>query len=453
MKAWSGRFEGKMDSLMEEFTESVSFDKRLAIYDITGSVAHCKMLNKIGILSESEIKVIIKGLKEIGESVINGKIKLSTSLEDIHMNIEALLKKKIGDTAYKIHTARSRNDQVILDLTLYLRDVNSNIITGIKEVQKQIVEFSEKNIDIIVPGYTHLQQAQPVLLAHHFMAYYYKMKRDIERFENCQTALEYLPLGTGAMAGLNYKLDRRYVADLLDFKYISQNSMDTVSSRDFVLDFLYACSVFALHLSRFAEDIILLVSEEFGVLDIDDKFTSGSSIMPNKKNPDIAELLRGNTAIVIGNLNSLMLLLKGLPLTYNRDLQIDKKITFETVDIIEGVLAILPAFIKSLNPRKNRKPMNDFMMATDLADYLVKKGIPFRNAHHIIGKIVKYCISKGIGFSELSIQNLRKFCNEFEEDVLKLLNFRTSVELKVSFGGTSTANVKKQIKSAYKFLK
>jgi argininosuccinate lyase len=447
-KPWSGRFKEKTSGIVEKYTESISFDKRLWKYDIEGGIAHAKMLAKQGIIPKKDADKIIKGLKEIYREIEDGKFKFREELEDIHMNIEAALIEKVGDIGGRLHTARSRNDQVALDIRLYLRAEVRDIISLLKDLEAVLADLAEKNLDIIMPGYTHLQRAQPVLLSHHLMAYAYMFERDRARFEDCMSRINILPLGSCALAGTTLPTDRHYVAELLEFDAVSENSMDSVSDRDFSIEFLSCASIFMMHASRLAEELILWSSEEFSFIELPDAFTTGSSIMPQKKNPDVAELMRGKTGRIYGNLISLLTTMKGLPLTYNRDMQEDKEPVFDTVDTVKLTLNALIQMLPKI--KFNEKRLKDtadaaFSTATDIAEYLVKKDIPFRTAHEITGKIVRYCIDKNKKLSDLSISEYKTFSNIIGNDIYKFIGTLESVNAKNSYGGTSPEMVKEQI--------
>lgn len=448
-KPWSGRFKEKTSGIVEKFTESISFDKRLWKYDIEGSIAHAKMLAKQGIISGKDIDKIIIGLNEIYREIQEGRFKFSEEFEDIHMNIELALIDKIGEVGGKIHSARSRNDQVALDLRLYLRAEVKEIISLLKDIEAVLVDISEKNLDLIIPGYTHLQRAQPLLLSHHMMAYAHMFERDRARFKDSLKRINSLPLGSCALAGTTLPIDRHYVSELLQFKFVSENSIDSVSDRDFALEFLSCSSIFMMHVSRMAEELILWSSEEFSFIELPDAFTTGSSIMPQKKNPDIAELMRGKTGRVYGALISLLTTMKGLPLSYNRDMQEDKEPVFDVVDTVKLILNVLIEMI--LNIKFNKERLRDtageaYSTATDIAEYLVRKGIPFRTAHEITGKIVRYCINEGKKLSDLSISEYQSFSAIIEDDIYNLIGASESVNAKKSYGGTSPEAVKEQIK-------
>jgi argininosuccinate lyase len=433
------------------FTASISFDRRLALYDIAGSIAHCKMLVKCKIVSKSEGDKILKGLREIKEEIVKRKFKFLPEDEDIHMAIERRLMEKTGESGGRLHTARSRNDQISLDMKMYLRDEIEKISALIKNLQDSIIKSSERNMEVIMPGFTHLQHAQPVLFSHHLMAYFFMLKRDSERFADCLDRLNVLPLGAGALAGTSFSIDREFVARQLGFSSVSENSIDTVSDRDFVIDFLSAGAMLMMHLSRLAEELVIWSSPEFSFIEMDEDFCTGSSIMPQKKNPDVAELIRGKTGRIYGNLQSLLTVMKGLPLSYNRDMQEDKERLFDTVDTLKNVLEVLSPLISSL--KLNREKMlaltkEGYLNATDAADYLVRKGVPFRKAHQLIRDIVLYSMGRGKALEELSVKELKVFSPLFSEDFFDVINVRRCVESRKSQGGTAPEKVKNQIKKS-----
>ena len=448
-KLWGGRFLKPTEKVVEEFTESISFDKRLYKYDIAGSIAHAKMLGKIGVLKKREVTEIVIGLEYIRKEIEDGKFSFSISLEDIHMNIEKRLTDKIGPSGAKLHTARSRNDQVALDLRLYLRDVIGDIISSVSEVKKALVDKARTNISVVMPGYTHMQPAQPVLFSHYLLAYREMLERDRERFADCLKRVNTMPLGSGAIAGTSFPLDREYVAKLLGFDRISENSMDAVSDRDFVIEFLSACAVLGMHLSRFSEDMIIWSTQEFSFIELPDAFCTGSSMMPQKKNPDILELVRGKTGRLYGNLVSLLTTMKGLPLTYNRDLQEDKEPLFDTIDTIMATLKLFPELVSGTTVKKevtSRAASLGYMWATDVADYLVVKGVPFRTAHEITGKLVSRCIKSGREIREISLSELKKFSDMIEKDIYDIISPEASVNIRCIGGGTATEMVLKRIR-------
>ncbi|MCX5717058.1 MAG: argininosuccinate lyase [Nitrospirae bacterium] len=455
-KPWAGRFTEKTSKTVEYFTESISFDRRLWKYDIEGSIAHAKMLGKQKIISQKDSSAIINGLKNIAGEIEIGRFRFAVELEDIHMNIEAALIKNIGDAGKKLHTARSRNDQVALDLRLYLRAETKKTIALIKNLQKTLLNAAENNIGIIMPGYTHLQRAQPVLLSHHLLAYIEMLRRDRERFEDSLKRTDVFPLGSCALAGTSLPVDRAYVAKLLGFKAIAENSIDAVSDRDFAVEFLTDAGILMMHLSRLAEELILWSTEEFSFIELPDAFTTGSSIMPQKKNPDVAELIRGKSGRIYGNMIALMTVMKGLPLAYNRDMQEDKMPVFDTVDSIKSCLTVLAQMmpqVKFMRERMHEAAGKAYSTATDIAEYLVRKGIPFRQAHEITGKIVRYCIKNKKQLGEISLAEFRNFSNVISKDIYLHLSAENSVKAKNSRGGTSPSEVKKQIKRLKRLIK
>ncbi|GBD97551.1 MAG TPA: argininosuccinate lyase [Nitrospirae bacterium] len=452
-KLWSGRFKEKTEKRVESFTSSLSFDTRLWKYDIEGSIAHVRMLGRQKIISKKDAESIIKGLDEIKSEIQAGKFRFLESLEDVHMNIEHALIKKAGPAGGKIHTARSRNDQVALDLRLFLRDEIKEVVKLIRGFQKVIVAVAEKNIDTVMPGYTHLQRAQPVLLSHHLLAYFEMLERDSERFEDCLKRVNVLPLGAAALAGTTLPIDRKYVAGLLKFPAVSENSIDTVSDRDFVIEFISASSMLMVHLSRLSEEIIIWNSDEFGFVELPDAFTTGSSIMPQKKNPDVLELTRGRTGRVYGHLISVLTVMKALPLAYNRDMQEDKEPVFDTVDTVKSCLYILAEMfpkIRFRNKEMEKAAGSGFLTATDIAEYLVKKGMPFRDAHSVTGKIVRYCIDKNMTLTDLNLKDLKQFSKLIGKDIFHYITVEASVNGKTSFGGTSRKTVLARIKEIKK---
>lgn len=456
-KLWSGRFNKKTADIVDTYTQSISYDHRLWRYDILGSIAHTRMLSKQGVISKEDAELIIKGLEEIYDEIQRGEFVFSEGLEDIHMNIESALISKIGDVGAKLHTARSRNDQIALDLRLFLREETSLIIELIKKLQSELVRIAETNIDTIMPGYTHTQRAQPVLLSHHLLAYYQMFQRDIERYNDSIKRVNVMPLGSCALAGTTLNIDRHYTAKLLGFDNVSPNSMDAVSDRDFIIEFLAHSSILMMHISRFAEELILWSTTEFSFVEISDAFTTGSSIMPQKKNPDVAELMRGKTGRIYGNLISLLTTMKGLPLTYNRDMQEDKEPLFDTVDTIKLTLQCLIEMLPEIRFNKDRMYQTSYegyANATDLAEYLVIKGVPFRKAHEIVGKIVRYCIDNKKQLHELAISELKNFSDLFSDDIRDCLMPQSSINNRQSYGSASVKSVVRQlqeIKSNKKF--
>ena len=454
-KPWGGRFTEKTSEIVEAFTESISYDRRLWRYDIEGSIAHATMLAKQGIIPRKDAAAIVRGLKEIASEIGSGRFRFNPALEDVHMNIEAALVRKIGAAGRRLHTARSRNDQVALDLRLYLRDETEHIISSIKGLQKTLVKVCGRYPRTIMPGYTHTQRAQPVLLAHHLLAYAEMFQRDRERFADSLARINVLPLGACAMAGTSLPIDRHYVAKLLGFRLVASNSIDAVSDRDFALEFLSCASIAMMHLSRLAEELVLWSTEEFGLIEISDRYTTGSSIMPQKKNPDVAELIRGKTGKVYGNLVSLLALMKGLPLSYNRDMQEDKPCVFDSADTLKSCLNIMQAMLPEVRFNADRMEATadkGYSTATDLAEYLVRKGVPFREAHEITGKVVLHCISQKKGLQSLELKELRSFSSHFGKDVFASLGVAQSVSSRRSYGGTAPAEVKKQIARFRKLL-
>ncbi len=448
-KPWGGRFKEKTAKILEEFSESVSFDRRLWKEDIEGSIAHAKMLHKQGIIDDKELNQLIEGLQEISKEIEEGRFVFRTELEDVHMNIERALIDKIGATGAKLHTARSRNDQVATDLRLYLRKEVSEIVELIHALQKTLISLAEKNIDTVMPGYTHMQKAQPVLLGHHLLAYAWMLKRDLERFKESLKRINQCPLGACAIAGSSLPIDREFTARQLGFEGVIPNSMDAVSDRDFVLDVLYAGSVVMMHLSRLCEELIVWSTDEFQFIELPDRFTTGSSMMPQKKNPDPAELIRGKTGRVYGNLISLLTTMKALPLAYNRDMQEDKEPVFDTIYTVNLSLRIINEMLPEIKFHREKlesSAEDGFTTATDLAEYLVRKGIPFRLAHEITGKIVLHCIEHGKKLSEMKIREFKEFSDKIEEDVYNILTASGSIEAKKSYGSTSKQMLIQQIK-------
>lgn len=455
-KPWGGRFKERTAKTLEEFSQSISFDRRLWQEDIEGSRAHAKMLRKQGIINEEELKQILKGLSEIEKEIKEGKFQFREELEDIHMNIEKALIEKVGSAGAKIHTARSRNDQVATDLRLYLKKRVNELIALTENLEKTLLTLAEKNIDTIMPGYTHLQKAQPVLLSHHLLSYAWMFERDRQRLNEALKRINQCPLGAGALAGSSLPIDRYFTSKELGFEEPIPNSMDAVSDRDFVCDVLYAGAMLMMHLSRLAEEIILWATDEFKFIELPDRFSTGSSMMPQKKNPDPAELIRGKTGRVYGNLISMLTTMKGLPLTYNRDMQEDKEPVFDTIDTVGRSLRVITEMLPQI--KFNKEKMKEacesgFTTATDLAEYLVKKGVPFRNAHEITGKIVLYCIEKGKNLTDLSIKELKKFSPKIEKDLYTILTPEGSIEAKSSYGSSSKKSVKEQIRILKKRLR
>lgn len=448
-KPWGGRFTGRTHDLVERFTASIQFDQRLARHDIEGSMAHCLALTEAKVLTKEEAETMIQALKEIGQEISSGRFEVSIEQEDIHMAIEQRLIEKISELGGKLQTARSRNDQVALDLRLFLREEIGEICERTSYLQQALVGLAKKHLDVVMPGYTHLQPAQPILFAHHLLAYYEMLDRDQARLADCLERVNILPLGSGAIAGTNYPIDRQYLARLLGFPKVTQNSLDAVSDRDFTVEFLSAVSIIMMHLSRLSEELILWSSEAFGFLSLPDAFCTGSSLMPQKKNPDVPELIRAKTGRVYGHLVGLLTLLKGLPLAYNRDLQEDKEAVFDAVDTTQICLEIAGELIKGI--QVNKKKMEQaaqagLLLATDLADYLVTKGMPFRQAHQTVGRIVSHCLKEGKGLEQLTVSELKKFSNRFEKDVKGFLTVERSLARKDQIGSTARHQVVERIK-------
>lgn len=455
-KLWAGRFREKTAKSVESFTESISFDRRLWRYDIEGSIAHAMMLGKQGIITKKDSETIIKGLKEIASEIESGRFRFRDDLEDIHMNIEYALTERIGDSGKRLHTARSRNDQIALDMRLYMRAEIREILSMIRSLQMALLDSAEANINVIMPGYTHMQRAQPVLLSHHLLAYIHMLNRDYDRLRDCLKRVNILPLGSCAMAGTSLPIDREYVASILGFDGIAENSIDAVSDRDFVIEFLSNTSILMMHLSRFAEELVLWSTEEFGFITISDAFTTGSSIMPQKKNPDVAELIRGKTGRVYGDLLSLLTTMKGLPLSYNRDLQEDKEPLFDAIDTVKATLGVLREMIPAISFNQDRmyqSASRGYTTATDVAEYLVKKGIPFRQAHEITGRIVLYCLKREKDLNELDIKEFKEFSDLIDNDIYSVLTPEGSIRNKLSYGSTSRKEVMRQIRKLKARLK
>ena len=445
---WKGRFKEPTAALLQSFSESISFDWRLWRHDIEGSIAHSAALEKAGLISKKERAQIVSGLRGIGAEIAAGKFRFKVELEDIHMNIESELTKRIGDAGAKLHTARSRNDQVALDLRLYLRDECDAISELLRELQRSLVGLAERNKDIIIPGYTHLQRAQPVYFAHHLLAYVEMLDRDLGRVADCRKRINVLPLGSGAIAGSTIVLDRKLVAKLLGFPAVTQNSMDAVSDRDFAVELLAALALVATHLSRLSEDVILWASSEFKFITISDAYTTGSSLMPQKKNPDVAELTRGKTGRVIGNLVSLLTTLKGLPMTYNRDMQEDKEPVFDSVDTVKAALAVFAGMLDGTkaNAAACAAAVADpMLLATDVADYLVNRGVPFRMAHEVVGKAVALCTQRGCDLPQLTLADWRTLSPAFEKNVAKCFDLATAMAARKGIGAPSPKNVAAQL--------
>ncbi len=448
------RLEKGLAESASKYTVSIHFDKRLYKQDITQSVAHTRALSKQGLLSDKEAELIIMGLVSIREEIEKGQFSFKEELEDIHMNIEARLGEKIGAVAGKLHTGRSRNDQVATDIRMYLKEAISETLSGIRGLQEVLVKKAEEEMNTIMPGYTHLQRAQPVLLSHHFLAYFEMFLRDGERFRDCYKRTDVLPLGSGALAGIPYSLDREYLARELGFSQVSRNSLDTVSDRDFILEYEAAASICMVHISRLAEELVLWSTQEFGFLELDDAFTTGSSIMPQKKNPDVAELGRGKAGRVFGHLTATLAMMKGLPLSYNRDMQEDKEALFDTVDTINNSLRVFTGVLSTVtvNREKMKRACQEgYLLATDIADYLVKKGMPFREAHSVIGELVKIAVSRNKRFEDLKIEDYKKLSPFFSDDIFEI-SLESSISTRDLPGGTSHNQVKKALIRAKKLI-
>lgn len=453
---WGGRFTKKTDELVYNFNASISFDQRFLTEDITGSIAHATMLAKCNVIEEEVKDKIIEGLKGILEDVNAGKLEITSEYEDVHSFVEANLIDRIGDAGKKLHTGRSRNDQVALDMRLYVRNEIKELDELLKELLSTILNMMEANIDTVMPGFTHLQKAQPVTLAHHMGAYFEMFKRDRLRLGDIFNRMNYCPLGAGALAGTTYPLDRELTASLLEFNGPTLNSMDSVSDRDYVIELLSAMSTIMMHESRLCEEIIIWNTDEYKFVDIDDTYSTGSSIMPQKKNPDIAELIRGKTGRVYGALMQMLTTMKGIPLAYNKDMQEDKELTFDAIDTTKGCVKLLNGMLESLSFRKEvmeKSATGGFTNATDAADYLVKKGVPFRDAHGIIGQLVLYCIDKKCAIDDLSIEELKKFSEAFDKDVYNEISLTTCVDKRLTIGAPSRESMTKVIEIEKDYLK
>lgn len=454
-KLWGGRFERETDKAVEAYTASIGVDARLWEVDIRGSIAHARMLGKVGVLAPEEAEKIISALQAIHQDIASGRVTFDPNAEDIHSEIERLLTERIGAIAGKLHTARSRNDQVATDTRLYLREGIDTLCEEIRHLQEWLVRTAEKHPHTILPGFTHLQHAQPVSLAHHLMAYFWMLQRDRERLIDCRRRVNQLPLGSAALAGTSFPLDREMVAQDLGFDGVCENSLDAVSDRDFAVEFL-ACAVLVMtHLSRLAEELILWSTPEFGYVELDDSVTTGSSIMPQKKNPDVAELIRGRVGRVVGDLTGALVMLKALPLSYNRDLQEDKGFLFDALDTVRDSVALMHLMISRAQWRTERMRLavqGDFSNATDLADYLVRKGTPFRQAHEVVGRVVQYCLKQGRTLESLQVEELRQFSDLFDTDAIQAIQPETVLQVRRTRGGTSPDAVQSQIARAYQLL-
>jgi len=445
IKPWGGRFSEATDAFVERFTASIGFDYRLYHHDINGSIAHATMLAKVGVLTDAERDQIITGLEEIRAEIVAGKFTWSISLEDVHMNIEALLTQRIGITGKKLHTGRSRNDQVATDIRLYLRDEIDAIAKELTRLQQGLLQVAEANADTIMPGFTHLQTAQPVTFGHHLLAWFEMLQRDYGRLQDCRKRVNQSPLGAAALAGTTYPIDRAYTAQLLGFDAPTENSLDSVSDRDFAIEFAAFASILMMHLSRASEELVLWTSSQFSFIDLPDRFCTGSSIMPQKKNPDVPELVRGKTGRVYGHLTALLTLMKSQPLAYNKDNQEDKEPVFDAIDTVKDCLRAFADMIPAIQPRKEKMyeaAKRGFSTATDLADYVVRRGVPFRDAHEIVGKSVAYGVQTGKDLSEMSLAELQQFSPVIEQDVFAVLTLEGSVAARNHIGGTAPAQVK-----------
>jgi argininosuccinate lyase len=455
-KLWAGRFVERTAPIVEAFTASINIDRRLYAYDIQGSIAHCKTLAKASILSKGEAKQLIQGLEQIKGEIDRGAFECRDELEDIHSHIESRLAEIVGPAAQKLHTARSRNDQVALDLRLYLRDAVASLVKLLRELQNILVTLASDHIKTVMPGYTHLQRAQPILLAHHLLAYYEMFSRDVARLQDGLTRINVMPLGSAALAGTPHPIDRNYTAGLLGFEAVSANSVDSVSDRDFVIEFLAAAGICMMHLSRLSEELIIWSSAEFGFVELPDAFATGSSIMPQKKNPDVPELVRGKSGCVFGNLVAMLTVMKSLPLAYNRDMQEDKAPLFDAADTLSACLQIYVQLLPNItfNKANMRKAASQgYLNATDLADYLATKGMPFREAHYCVGQIVSYALRHKKEIQELSLEQLQKYAPQIENDIFDHLALQKMIDRRTSIGGTATDKVKAAISDAQKKLK
>ncbi|MDI9241515.1 argininosuccinate lyase [Fusibacillus kribbianus] len=454
MKLWGGRFTKEENALVNHFNASISFDQRFYRQDIRGSIAHVTMLAKQGILTDTEKEQIVEGLNGILSDVETGALEIDPSAEDIHSFVEATLIERIGDVGKKLHTGRSRNDQVALDMKLYTRDEIGELDALVRELLETILKIMEENLETYMPGFTHLQKAQPVTVAHHFGAYFEMFLRDRSRLSDIRRRMNTCPLGAGALAGTTYPLDREYTASLLGFDHATRNSMDSVSDRDYLIELCSAMATIMMHLSRFSEEIILWNSNEYQFVELDDAYSTGSSIMPQKKNPDIAELVRGKTGRVYGALTSILTTMKGIPLAYNKDMQEDKEMVFDAIDTTKGCLALFTGMIATMRFNKEtmkKSAMNGFTNATDAADYLVNHGIPFRDAHGIVGRLVLYCLDKGISLDEMKLEEYKAISPVFEEDIYEAISLKTCVEKRTTLGAPGPS-VMKRVTEEYKKL-
>jgi argininosuccinate lyase len=455
MKLWGGRFHKDTVFTAQDFTASIPFDRRMYKQDINGSIAHATMLAKVGIISDEEREIIVNGLKEIMTEIESGVFEFRVELEDIHMNVERALINKVGPVGAKVHTGRSRNDQAVLDTHMYLREEMEVIMDMIHQFQEVIVNLADQHLGVIMPGYTHMQRAQPLLFSYHLMAYFFRFQADWERMRDCYVRANVSPLGAAALAGTTFPIDREMTATLLQFSKPYENAMDAVSDRDFVLEFLAASAIMAMHISRLSEELILWSTREFGFIEMDDAYSTGSSIMPQKKNPDVCELSRGKTGRVYGNLMSVLTMMKGLPMAFNSDMQEDKERLFDTIDTVKGVLGINTKMLKVMKVKKERMRdaiRGDFSNATDMADYLARHGIPFRQAHEIVGAVVLYCIEHQKALEELTLGELQQFSEIFMDDIYAAISPENCVNTRASYGGTAPERVVEQIAIARSML-
>ena len=444
-KLWGGRFSKATDTLVDDFNSSIRFDARMYAQDIEGSMAHAEMLGRQGIIPKADAELIVKTLGEIKNDIEDGKVEFEIDAEDIHMNIETILISRIGDVGKRLHTGRSRNDQVALDVRMYLRHEVDELLPLLEDLKKSILAIAEQNLDTIMPGYTHMQKAQPITLAHHLMAYYEMLRRDCDRLSDCRRRINVMPLGSGALAGTTYPLDREFVAEKLGFYSVTMNSLDGVSDRDFVCELAFDLSMIMTHLSRLSEEIILWSSHEFSFIELDDAYSTGSSIMPQKKNPDVAELVRGKTGRVYGSLMGLLTMMKGLPLAYNKDMQEDKEQIFDAIDTVKMCLPVFSKMLLTMKVKREnmlRGAKGGFTNATDVADYLVKHGLPFRDAHAVVGRMVAYCIENNKVIDDLSMSEFKEFSNLIEDDIYKEISLETCVNQRKLIGGPAYDTVK-----------
>ena len=455
-KLWGGRFQKETDRLVDDFHSSISFDCRLYKYDITGSMAHARMLARVGIIAPGDAEAIVAGLQQILDDIEAGRVEFSVTAEDIHMNVEQMLIERIGEVGKKLHTARSRNDQVALDVRMYLRDEIDAVTALLAELTSTLLDLAENHTATVMPGYTHLQRAQPITLGHHLLAYCQMLARDTDRLADCRRRVNVMPLGAGALAGTTFPLDREYVARELGFAGVTENSLDAVSDRDFAVEFCAAASLIMMHLSRFCEEIILWSTAEFGFIELDDAYSTGSSMMPQKKNPDVAELIRGKSGRVFGDLATLLTMLKGLPLAYNKDMQEDKEALFDAVDTVKKCLQAFRPMVATMRVKDYNMAQaarGGFTNATDLADYLVQRGVPFREAHEIVGRAVAYCLEHQKSLEELSLEEYQQFSAAIEAGVYEAIDIARCVEGRSVTGGPAPAAVQEAIRAARKRLK